>query len=204
MNDAITAVAALLSDIIGIYSFLVMARVFLSFKNPIGQAPQGSPDGINGLVGFLARICDPYLGFFKKIFYKGTRFDFSPMWALVTLNVVKSILNMLSSTGRITFGAVFVSLYSTLWSSVFSFIIIILIIVLIIRITLERKIDPRSMQFKDIIDRMINGIVFKVYNLFYKNRAVSDLRLIQTTLGVFIGLEVLGTIVNRLLQAWLL
>ncbi|MDD2231510.1 MAG: YggT family protein [Sphaerochaetaceae bacterium] len=192
MNQTLMGVASFLADIIGVYSFLVIIRVCLSWR----MNQQG-----NGFLTFLAKITDPYLGFFKKIFYKGGKLDFSPMWALVALNIIKSILKLFYITGKITFGGVIAIFYSTIWSSVFSFINIILIVVLIVRLNLERKIDPRSMQIKDVIDRMINGIVFKVYNTFYKGKAVTDLRLVQTTLAVFIVLEVVGTVISKVLSA---
>jgi YggT family protein len=193
MSQTFAVIASFLADIIGVYSFLVIIRIFLS--GPFfGQNQTGT-----GFIAFLGKIVDPFLGFFKKLFYKGGRLDFSPMWALVCLNILKSILKLFYLTGKLTVGSVITIFFNTVWTSVFSFLNIVLIIILIYRLSIERRIDPKSMQRKELFDNLLNGLVFKVYNLFYKGKGVTDLRLLQTTLAIFIVIEIVGSVLNRVL-----
>lgn len=203
-EDIVAGFASFLSDIAGIYSFLLILQLILSNRLRPNGGNQSGNQSFDNFRMFLGQITGPYLGFFRKLFYKGGRLDLSPMWALVALSVFRGMMKLLAVTGRLTFGGVITIFYTTIWRSVLSPINIILIIVLIIRLNIERRIDPRSMQIKDAIDKVLNGVVFKIYTAFYKGRAVTDLRLIQTTLAVFAVLEIAGSIIGKVLEAFLL
>ena len=61
-----------------IYSILVIVRLLTSWVQQ---------DHKNSATLFLARFCDPYLDFFKRLaFFKKTNIDFSPIFALSILS----------------------------------------------------------------------------------------------------------------------
>lgn len=185
MFPVLAAVASILDTLLGFYSFIVLAGVFLSgrFRPQGGQA---SP-----LVAFVEKASGPYLRFFRKLFYRGGMLDLSPMWALMALNMARSVLKLLAA-GRLGLGAVVAVFYTTIWGSVFSVANIILIIVFAIRLGLESKADTRSAQAKDLMDQALRGLVYQIYRLFYKGKNVSDRRLVRTCLVVFVVLELVG------------
>lgn len=186
--------ASILSNLLGLYSFIVLAEVFLSGRfRP--RSPQMAP-----FLSFIDKAARPYLAFFRRIFHRGGMLDLSPMWALLAINLARSLLKLFAATGRLGLGAAAAVIYTTVWGSVFSVVNIILIVVFIIRLTLESKTDPRSTQAKDMMDQAFRGLVYQIYRLFYKGKNVSDRRLVQTCLVVFVVLELAGSALQRALE----
>lgn len=180
-----------LSLLLRVYSFLLIVKICLTW---IPNQRQSDFSRV------LNSICDPYLNFFRKAFYKGGQIDFSPMFALVTLNVARSILNLLTMGIKLTLGSVITIIYTTLWSSVFSFLLIVLIVILIFRLSLEGKADPMAQNTKQSMDNMLNSIMHTFYRIFYKGRFVTDKNLLKTALISCFVLLCIGSALGSLLR----
>jgi len=172
---------SLLASLIGIYNFMIFIRIMLSWRYS-GKALDPN-NSIQRIYLSLCKFTDPYLNAFKKI--KGLKrgmLDFSPVVALVLLSILQSIFKLLSYQQAISIKSILGIIISTLWTSVFSWILLILIVVLGIRLYFESRPSSASSGFVNMIDKMFNGMMFKVYKTFYKGKMISDRKLIQTAL----------------------
>lgn len=148
----------------------------------------------------LCKYTDPYLNIFKNV--KGLKrgmLDFSPVLALVLLSILQSIFKLLSYQQSISLKSIIAIIVSTLWTSVFSWILLILIAVLGIRLYFESRPSTASSGFVNMIDKMFNGMMFKIYKIFYKGKMISDRKLIQTALVIFVIIYLLSRILVSVL-----
>jgi len=176
---------SLLASLLGIYNFIIFVRIMLSWRYS-GKALDPN-NAIQRIYLSLCRYTDPYLNAFKKI--KGLKrgmLDFSPVVALVLLSILQSIFKLLSYQQTINVKTIIGIIISTLWTSVFSWILLILIVVLGIRLYFESRPSPSSSGFVNMIDKMFNGLMFKIYKIFYNGKMISDRKLIQTALVVVV------------------
>ena len=118
----------------------------------------------------IASICEPYLGFFSK--WGWLRFgniDFSPIISIGLLTVSSSILGGIQATGRIWFGYILATIISMLWNIV-STLLTIFIILLIVRwivLLINHGTTPFDSGWNQV-DRMINGITYKISKTFVR------------------------------------
>jgi len=173
----------LLAKLIGIYSVFIWIRIILSWI----RSPQIQT---NELYGLLCSVTDPFLNIFKPKNYVG-RLDFSPLFALMVLNTVKTILEMIYVYKKITLWLVLAVVISNLWSYIFRYIFLIVIIMLVVRIFVSKSAGEQSQMWLNTIDRNLNAPVGVVFRLFYSNRSVSDQTLVIASL-VFYGVIYIG------------
>lgn len=173
------------AKLIGLYSMLIWVRIILSWiRSPQLQS--------NEVYIFLCRITDPFLNIFKPKNYVG-RIDFSPLFALMILNTVKTVLEMIYTYNKITLWLVLAVLINNLWGYIFRYIFLIVIIMLVVRIFISKSTTAQSQMWLNVIDRNLNAPVGLVFRLFYSNKQVSDQTLVITSLifygAIYIGLK---------------
>lgn len=173
------------AKLIGLYSMLIWIRIILSWiRSPQLQA--------NEVYIFLCRITDPFLNIFKPKNFVG-RIDFSPLFALMILNTVKTVLEMIYTYNKITLWLVLAVLINNLWAYIFRYIFLIVIIMLVVRIFVSRSTTAQSQMWLNVIDRNLNAPVGVVFRLFYSNKQVSDQTLVIASLvfygAIYIGLK---------------
>ena len=173
------------AKLIGLYSMLIWVRIILSWiRSPQLQS--------NEVYIFLCRITDPFLNIFKPKNFVG-RIDFSPLFALMILNTVKTVLEMIYTYNKITLWLVLAVLINNLWAYIFRYIFLIVIIMLVVRIFVSRSTTAQSQMWLNVIDRNLNAPVGVVFRLFYSNKQVSDQTLVITSLifygALYIGLK---------------
>ena len=173
------------AKLIGLYSLLIWVRIILSWiRSPQLQA--------NEMYILLCRVTDPFLNIFKPKNYAG-RIDFSPLVALMILNTVKTVLEMIYTYNKITLWLVLAVLINNLWAYIFRYIFLIIIIMLVVRIFISKSTTAQSQMWLNVIDRNLNAPVGVVFRLFYSKRQVSDQTLVIASLifygAIYIGLK---------------
>ncbi len=210
-------VCSFLAAILGIYSFIIFVRIIVSwilfFSRQNGWRSgnggygynQEDPNHPTGLAKFdqvLGRICDPYLNLFKGMTaFRRSNIDFTPLFALVLLNLVKSILGMFAETGKLTIWVVFAIMIDGVWNSVFSFIIFILVVLLFVRYFVGRRNSYSSYNTLNTLDQILDKPVERVYRLFYKGQQVDDQKLVLTSAFFYLVILIaVGIVVNLLVN----
>lgn len=177
-----------LAGVVGLYSMLIVVRVVLSWivgfdrmngwrsgYGGYGYGRSGEPSGIESVSDFIGRITDPYLGLFKGLSsLRRSRVDFTPVVALVVLNLVQSLLSMVARTGRVSIGVLAAIVVQGLWSSLFAYLFIILIALLIVRYLLGRSQSYKAQNWINAIDPILDGPVKRVYMLFFRRKGEPD------------------------------
>jgi len=169
--EFLMSISSFLAGLIGIYSFLVIVDIFTSWF------PRK-----NEFFTFLDSICRPYLNVFSKTNMRIGMFDFSPIFALMILNVVQSILSTFGSQGIISLGIILAMIINMLWSYLFSFLIILFIILLIARLFLISSSSPNKDHYIDIIDKIIDRPICNIQKTFFKKRIVNDKTIVTFSL----------------------
>ena len=181
----------MISKLIGFYSMIIWVRIMLTWL-PSQRFAYGNQDG--PFISIIKSICDPFLNIFKSSKTMAGRLDFSPLLALMSLNVLQSIFTILAQTGRITIGLVIALVVQGLWRYFFSYILFLLCIALGLRYIYGRKpYDQRAQSFLRVIDPIVAKPVNFVAKLFYPKKAVSDQQYVLTALifyiAVYIGIK---------------
>jgi hypothetical protein len=119
---------------------------------------------------FLSRVTDPYLDWWRQRFTLRFGFmDFSPLIAIMALQIVQSIVAKIAVSGRISLGIVLVVILDSLWSIV-SFILVFCIIVLVIRLIGYFMGNNMYTRFWQIVDAISRSITYRVSGIFFANR----------------------------------
>lgn len=206
-----------LSAVLGIYSFVIFVRIIVSWVvmftrrnqgwsvDSGSQGPQQAESIIDTLDRILGRICDPYLNLFRGV--KGLRrsaVDFTPLLALVVLNLVRSILSIFAQTGEITVWIIIAILVEGLWSSFFSLLIFILIVLLVVRLIAGRSNGYRANNIINTIDSILDGPVGFVYKLFFRGKQVDDQKIVGVSLVFYVVLLVVLSWLENILFNFLI
>ena len=173
----------LLARLLGVYSFLIWIRIILTWvRNPALQQ--------SGAYQFLCTVVDPFLGFFRPKNHVG-RIDFSPLFALMTINIVRSALEMISLYGKVTIWLILAVVIQNVWSYIFRFLLLILLVMLIVRFFMGRSTDPMIEEKLNAMDRNLNAPVGVVFRLFYSGKNPTDQTLVVASI-IFYGVLFFG------------
>jgi len=138
----------LLGNVIEIYTWVCIIRIFLSWFPGALMSPVGK---------FLSEACDPYLMLFRR--FKFTRvgsLDLSPIFSLGLLSLLKNISFSIARLGYVSpLGIGIVMLYST-WQ-VISFILNIIIVLTFVRFILSFSYKYRTSFFCVFVDNIFGG-----------------------------------------------
>ncbi|WP_422482279.1 YggT family protein [Pleomorphochaeta sp. DL1XJH-081] len=191
--------ARLLSVLLSIYNMLIIIRIILQWFNPMRL--QGSE---NSLTGILAKIVDPYLNLFKGIgALRRGRLDFTPLVALIIINIVQRILQTFAYTGQFSLGYTLATIVQSLWWSIGSLILGIFAVLLGVRLFFAYRRTPNSIQYISMLDSWLMKPLDTIHSWFFRGREVSDRMLLWTAITVTIITYVGIAILVNLLVQWL-
>lgn len=156
------------------YLVLCMFRVLMSWFGP-GSAHQGSI--------LLARATDPWLKIFSGIkWLKLRNLDFSPVAALMVLQLFSQIFHYVSISGKLTIGLVLATIIDLL-ASTLNFFLIFFIVLTVIRL-LGILIKTSSIKrFWFTLDHILQPLVYPLLARLFPRRVVPY----GTGLGLFLG-----------------
>ncbi len=191
----LTALARIVSAVVSIYMLLCIVRIFFSWV----------PSLINTKWGrLIARLTDPYLELFRSIaLFRTPNVDFSPIVALAVLSVINNLFVTLSYAVRITLGFILSLLLDAGWSAVSFLLGFFLVIVFIRTIGFIGRLATLHPLWQ-ILDGIINPLLFRVNRLIYRGRAVNYLQGLITGFVVVLVARGLGGWLIRLLTSLLM
>ncbi len=86
-----TQIAGYLSTLIYVYTLLIILHIVIQLLFNVGLRPPYSRT-TDAVLGFLRDICEPFLRIFRRFIPTFGGIDFSPLLAIVTLQLVNSII----------------------------------------------------------------------------------------------------------------
>lgn len=186
----------MLAWLVGVYSTVIVIRVLVSWIRTFTRRnqyngfsysdPNQNPSVVDTVDEILGKIADPYLGLFTRVtsLRRGS-VDFTPLLALVMLNLAKSILSIIAQAGSITLWLVLAIIVRGLWT-VISFVMVFMLILLVIRFFVGRGNGMQTSGMIDFLDPILDIPVGKVYKVFYRKKGqVDDQKLVLTSLIVY-------------------
>jgi YggT family protein len=91
LATARTQIADYLSTLIYVYTLLIFVYIVIQLLFAAGLRPPYSRT-TDAVLGFLRDICEPYLRIFRRVIPSFGGFDFSPILAIVTLQIINSVV----------------------------------------------------------------------------------------------------------------
>jgi YggT family protein len=91
LADARTEIANYLSTLIYVYILLIFAHIVVGWLFAFGLRPPYSR-GWSAVLGFLRDICEPFLRIFRRVLPSFGGFDFSPIVAIIVLELVNGVV----------------------------------------------------------------------------------------------------------------
>jgi YggT family protein len=91
LASARTQIADYLSILIYVYTLLIIAYIIVQLIFAAGFRPPYSRT-LDAVLGFLRDVCEPFLRVFRGIIPSFGGFDFSPMIAIFTLQIVNVVV----------------------------------------------------------------------------------------------------------------
>lgn len=91
LASARTQIADYLSTLIYVYTLLIILYIVIQLLFSVGVRPPYSRT-VDAIVGFLREICEPFLRIFRRVLPSFGGFDFSPILAIITLEIVNSLI----------------------------------------------------------------------------------------------------------------
>jgi len=181
---------SLLAVAVGIYSLLIFFRIILSWFTGVSFGRTSE---------ILAKITDPYLNFWRKIFTFRIGFlDFSVVAAIICLSLLQGILTVISSSNRIYLGLILAFILSSIWALISFIMGFCLIIILIKGIA---YLTRRNMygQFWSIIDSIYQPISYQINRIIFGSRIVKFTHAMIVSLIVLLAVMICGRIGVNLL-----
>ncbi|HTB70301.1 MAG TPA: YggT family protein [Solirubrobacteraceae bacterium] len=91
LASARTQVAGYLSTLIYVYILLIILYIVIQLLFSVGVRPPYSRT-LDSVTGFLRDICEPYLRIFRRLLPSFGGLDFSPILAIITLEIVNALI----------------------------------------------------------------------------------------------------------------
>jgi YggT family protein len=91
LASARTQIADYLSTLIYVYTLLIILYIVLQLLFSVGVRPPYSRT-LDVVMTFLRDVCEPFLRIFRRVLPSFGGFDFSPILAIFTLQILNSIL----------------------------------------------------------------------------------------------------------------
>ena len=86
-----TELAGFLSTLIYVYTMLIILFIVIQLLFSLGIRPPYSR-ATDVVLGFLSDICEPFLRVFRRFIPSLGGLDFSPILAIITLQVINSVV----------------------------------------------------------------------------------------------------------------
>lgn len=91
LASARTQIAGYLSTLIYVYILLIFLYIVIQLLFSVGVRPPYSRT-VDAVMGFLRDICEPYLRIFRRVLPSFGGFDFSPILAIITLEIFNAVI----------------------------------------------------------------------------------------------------------------
>ncbi len=91
LASARTDIAEYLSTLIYVYTLLIILYIVIQLLFSVGLRPPYSR-ATDIVMGFLRDICEPFLRIFRRLIPSFGGIDFSPLLAIVTLEILNSVV----------------------------------------------------------------------------------------------------------------
>jgi YggT family protein len=91
LASARTQIADYVSTVIYVYTLLIILYIVIQLLFSVGVRPPYSRT-TDAVLGFLRDICEPFLRIFRRWIPAFGGLDFSPILAIVTLQVLNSVI----------------------------------------------------------------------------------------------------------------
>ena len=91
LATARTQIAEYLSTLIYVYTLLIIMYIVIQLLFSAGVRPPYSRT-VDRVLGFLRDICEPFLRLFRRLLPSFGGFDFSPILAIITLQIINTIV----------------------------------------------------------------------------------------------------------------
>ncbi|HUA74171.1 MAG TPA: YggT family protein [Solirubrobacteraceae bacterium] len=91
LASARTQIADYVSTVIYVYTLLIILYIVIQLLFSVGVRPPYSRT-TDAVLGFLRDICEPFLSIFRRWIPSFGGLDFSPILAIVTLQVLNSVI----------------------------------------------------------------------------------------------------------------
>jgi YggT family protein len=84
-------IAEFLSALIYVYTLLIILFIVIQLLFAVGLRPPYSRT-VDAVLGFLRDICEPFLRIFRRLIPSFGGLDFSPILAIISLQLINSIV----------------------------------------------------------------------------------------------------------------
>ena len=91
LASARTQIADFLATLIYVYTLLIIVYIVTQLLFSVGLRPPYSRT-MDTILGFLRDVCEPFLRLFRRIIPAFGGLDFSPILAIITLQIVNRVL----------------------------------------------------------------------------------------------------------------
>lgn len=91
LASARTDVAEFLSTVIYVYTLIIIIYIVTNLLFAAGVRPPYS-HWSNAVLGFLRDVCEPFLRIFRRLLPSFGGFDFSPIIAIIVLEIVNAVI----------------------------------------------------------------------------------------------------------------
>jgi len=91
LATARTQIAGYLSTLIYVYTLLIILYIVIQLMFSLGLRPPYSRT-VDVVLGFLRDICEPFLRIFRRLIPSFGGIDFSPLLAIISLQIINSIV----------------------------------------------------------------------------------------------------------------
>jgi YggT family protein len=91
LASARTQIADFLSVLIQVYTGLIILFIVIQLLFSLGLRPPYSRT-VDVIVQFLRDICEPFLRIFRRVIPSFGGLDFSPILAIITLEIINSVV----------------------------------------------------------------------------------------------------------------
>ncbi|MCW3069991.1 MAG: YggT family protein [Solirubrobacterales bacterium] len=91
LASARTSIADFLSALIYVYTLLIILYIVIQLLFTVGFRPPYSRT-TDAILGFLRDICEPFLQIFRRVIPPFGGLDFSPLLAILTLQILNSVV----------------------------------------------------------------------------------------------------------------
>ncbi|HEY7831246.1 MAG TPA: YggT family protein [Solirubrobacteraceae bacterium] len=91
LATARTEIAGYLSTLIQVYTLLIIVYIVVNLLLSVGLRPPYSRT-TDAILGFLRDVCEPFLRIFRRVLPMMGGFDFSPILAILTLQIINNLV----------------------------------------------------------------------------------------------------------------
>jgi YggT family protein len=192
LEGLMNTILSLAITVLSIFSLLIVIRIIISWFGSFVSSRA---------VDILARITDPYLGWWSRYFpLRIGIVDFSAILAIVFLSFLQNVLFSILYAGKISAGAVLAIIISSVWG-VFSLIIGFCVVVLILRFIAYLINSDMLGMFWHLVDTISQPLLYRLNRIIFGNRITNYFMSILLPIFALIAIWIAGSILVPLLTS---